>query len=133
MKRGIFLIVCALVILGCQETKKDTVTVEGEFIYLGDAAVLKGDTFIYGVKIDKKTEDLAQTVKPLQRDDFDMVPVIIEGIINKKEEGAEGWEEILTIVKVLEVKAPKGKAPIRIESDQTKIKVDSLKRFKNSK
>lgn len=133
MKRGIFLIVCALVILGCQETKKDTVTVEGEFIYLGDAAVLKGDTFIYGVKIDKKTEDLAQTVKPLQRDDFDMVPVIIEGIINKKEEGAEGWEEILTIVKVLEVKAPKGKAPIRIESEQTKIKVDSLKRFKNSK
>lgn len=133
MKRGIFLIVCALVVLGCQETKKDTVTVEGEFIYLGDAAVLKGDTFIYGVKIDKKTEDLAQTVKPLQRDDFDMVPVIIEGIINKKEEGAEGWEEILTIVKVLEVKAPKGKAPIRIESDQTKIKVDSLKRFKNSK
>lgn len=133
MKRGIFLIVCALVVLGCQETKKDTVTVEGEFIYLGDAAVLKGDTFIYGVKIDKKTEDLAQTVKPLQRDEFDMVPVIIEGIINKKEEGAEGWEEILTIVKVLEVKAPKGKAPIRIESDQTKIKVDSLKRFKNSK
>lgn len=133
MKRGIFLILCALVVLGCQETKKDTVTVEGEFIYLGDAAVLKGDTFIYGVKIDKKTEDLAQTVKPLQRDDFDMVPVIIEGIINKKEEGVEGWEEILTIVKVLEVKAPKGKAPIRIESDQTKIKVDSLKRFKNSK
>lgn len=133
MKRGIFLIVCALVILGCQETKKDTVTVEGEFIYLGDAAVLKGDTFIYGVKVDKKTKDLAQTVKPLQRDDFDMVPVIIEGFINKKEEGVEGWEEILTIVKVLEVKAPKGKAPIRIESDQTKIKVDSLKRFKNSK
>lgn len=133
MKKGIFLIVCALIVLGCQETKKDTITVEGEFIYLGDAAVLKGDTFIYGVKIDKKTEDLAQTVKPLQRDDFDMVPVIIEGIINKKEEGAEGWEEILTIVKVLEVKAPKGKAPIRIESDQTKIKVDSLKRFKNSK
>lgn len=133
MKRGIFLIVCALVILGCQETNKDTVTVEGEFIYLGDAAVLKGDTFIYGVKIDKKTEDLAQTVKPLQRDDFDMVPVIIEGVINKKEEGAEGWEEILTIVKVLEVKTPKGKAPIKIESDQAKIKVDSLKRFKNSK
>lgn len=133
MKKGIFLIVCALIVLGCQETKKDTVTVEGEFIYLGDAAVLKGDTFIYGVKVDKKTKDLAQTVKPLQRDDFDMVPVIIEGIINKKEEGAEGWEEILTIVKVLEVKAPKGKAPIRIESDQTKIKVDSLKRFKNSK
>lgn len=133
MKKGIFLTVCALLVLGCQEAKKDTVTVEGEFIYLGDAAVLKGDTFIYGVKIDDKMRELAATIKPLQRDDFDMVPVIVEGVVSKKEEGTEGWEEILTIVKVLEVKAPKGKPPVRIESDQTRIKVDSLKRFKNSK
>lgn len=127
MKKVVLLLVVAFSIYSCQETQqKDLETFEGEFIYLADAAVLKGDTFIYGVVLDEKMEELAMTVKPLKRDDFDMVPVIVKGHLTNKEEGAEGWDEVLTIVEVLEVKAPKGPSAVKIEGDQTIIELESL-------
>ena len=46
-----------------EETVVDSIpTIKGEFIYIADAAVLKGDNFIYGVKIDAKAQELAERV-----------------------------------------------------------------------
>lgn len=93
-------------------------TIKGEFIYLADAAVFKGDNFIYGVKIDDKMHELAELVKPKQRDQYDMVPVTINGTINPKPAGAEGWDEIITIKEILEIKEPTSEGSIKIEGDQ---------------
>ena len=112
MKKIFFLIITSLVFLSCAEDR----TFEGEFIYYSDAAVLKGENFIYGVKIDAKMEELATIVKPLQRDEFDMIPVIVQGTINPKAEGTEGWDSIVTIKKIIEVKEPKAESPVKIES-----------------
>ncbi len=77
-------------------------TIEGEFIYLADAAVLKGQDFIYGVEIDSISMDLVDRVAPLKRDDFDMVPVTVRGKIipNPRQ---EGWDEVVQIREILEV------------------------------
>lgn len=91
-------------------------TIVGEFIYLADAAVLKGDNFIYGVTLDEATRKLAEQVKEKQRDEYDMVPVVINGVINPKPEGTEGWENIVTIKEIIEIKEPTGEGAIKVEN-----------------
>ena len=58
----------------------------GDFIFLKDAAVLKGDNFIYGVSIDELSKQLAERVKEVKVSDFDMVPVAVKGKISQKQE-----------------------------------------------
>lgn len=80
-------------------------TIEGEFIYLADAAVLKGKDFIYGVELDSVSMKLADSVAPLKKDNFDMVPVKVRAKI--VENPGEGWEEIAQIREILEITQPK--------------------------
>jgi len=90
----------------------------GEFIYVDEAAVLKGTDFIYGVKVDEMSLELAKIVEKIKQDPYDMVPVIVEGILENKAEGQEGWDQILTIKKIITVSNKPAKADIKIE--QTK-------------
>ncbi|WP_405211092.1 hypothetical protein [Dokdonia sp. Asnod2-E02] len=134
MKKFLLLAIAITAFISCKETPaSDQVaaefeTLEGEFIHLADAAVLKGDTFIYGVTLDEKMHELATIIKPLQRDEFDMVPVIIKGELHSKAAGEEGWDEIVTIKEILEVKAPTGETPLKLEAgDKLKTEGGSLK------
>ena len=58
MKKVLLLFVLSIAIVSCKnsgESTEDTSNMEsykGEFIYLDDAAVFKGNTFIYGVTMD---------------------------------------------------------------------------------
>ncbi len=72
----------------------------GEFLYLSDAAVLNTGTEIYGVIIDEKMHELHEFCLPLKRDDFDMVPVYIKGIVQDKPPGEEGWEKRIKITSI---------------------------------
>lgn len=87
----------------------------GDFIFLKDAAVLKGDNFIYGVSIDELSKQLAERVKEVKVSDFDMVPVAVKGKISKKQEGQEGWDEILTITEIVLVGNSPSKIDVKIE------------------
>lgn len=90
-----------------QQTVQDTIpTLSGEFIYLADAAVLKGDDFIYEVKIDSTALDLAEKIRPFKKEDFDMVPVVVKGKISQNPK-REGWNEIIEIREVLEIPSEK--------------------------
>ena len=100
-----FLSLFALLFLACAE--KGSREIEGEFLYSADAAVIKGDSFIYGVKIDDKMMQLADSVKRYKKDDFDMIPVKIEGILSEKEKGTEGWDTVVKIEKIVSVSPPK--------------------------
>lgn len=85
------------------EIVQDSLTIlEAEFIYLADAAVLKGRSFIYGVELDSVSMELAEKVKPLKRDDFDMIPVVVKAKIIENS-GNEGWDEIAQIREILEI------------------------------
>ena len=87
----------------------------GDFIFLKDAAVLKGDNFIYGVSIDELSKQLAERVKEVLVSDFDMVPVAVIGKISQKQEGQEGWDEILTITDIVLVGNSPSKIDVKIE------------------
>lgn len=86
-----------------EEVVKDSLTtVEADFIYLADAAVLKGRSFIYGVELDSVSMALVKKVEPLKRDEFDMIPVVVKvKIIDNP--GREGWDEIAQIREILEI------------------------------
>jgi len=87
----------------------------GDFIFLKDAAVLKGDNFIYGVSVDELSKQLAERVKEVKVSDFDMVPVAVKGKISQKQEGQEGWDEILTITEIVLVGNSPSKIDVKIE------------------
>jgi hypothetical protein len=92
---------------------KDSIpTLEGEFIFLSDAGVLKGKNFIYGVRIDSTSKKLADSIEPMKRDEFHMIPVKVKGEIIKNP-GKDGWEELLIIREILEIspEASKNEAP----------------------
>jgi len=129
MKRIIILITLTLITFSCKnkEENKELETVKtevpetsinkavkiynGDFMYLADAAVLKGKDFIYAVELDKKMQELADRVRPVKQSDFDMVPVAVKGFLSPKAAGEEGWDEVLTITEIVMV----GKAPSKVD------------------
>jgi hypothetical protein len=84
-------------------------TLTGEFIYAGDAAILRGSEFVYGVTIDSMSKVLSEQIQPFQKEDFDMVSVKVKGKIvpNPRQ---EGWDENIEIREILEILDAK-KAP----------------------
>jgi hypothetical protein len=90
----------------------------GEFILADEAAVLKGKDFIYAVILDTMARELAAKVEPIKKDEFDMVPVIVSGIVSENPaftEGEDVWEEALTIKKIINVSARPSKADVKIQ------------------
>lgn len=116
MKRLFAIIVLLWGMLACQDEARqelmqpeetDTVqdsipTLVGEFIYVADAAVFRGNNFIYGVTIDSMSQELANRVQPYKKEDFDMVKVKIKGKIVPNTQ-QEGWEENIEIREILEI------------------------------
>ncbi|GER58844.1 hypothetical protein ULMA_09520 [Patiriisocius marinus] len=135
MKKILVLIAFIIAVSACKNPDKKEVSEEllttknsnlavykGEFIYVADAAVLKGKDFIYGVEVNEKMHELAEKVAPVKNDDFDMVPVVVTGLLNDKEEGVEGWDKILTIVEIIQVSPKPSKADVKIENKTAKAK-----------
>ncbi|MEH6406872.1 MAG: hypothetical protein V7767_06315 [Leeuwenhoekiella sp.] len=81
--------------------------IDGEFIFTDEAAVLKGDNFIYGVKKDEMAHKLAIQAKGYKKNDLDMVPVIVKAVAEPKPEGTVGWDTIVTIKAIIAVMHPR--------------------------
>lgn len=135
MKNILLLIVLSIGIISCKNTEEkqtdgvDTSVVDessiaigerldshrGDFLFMEDAAVLKGDNFIYGVTINEMSKELAKQVASIKVDEFTMVPVFVKGFVKTKPIGADGWDEILTITEILNVSLIPAKEDIKIE------------------
>lgn len=87
--------------------------IKGEFIYLDNLAVLKGDDFIYGVKMNDKANELVKKTNKVKKDSFDMVPVTLTGELTKSEQ-KNTWDEWLIIEEIVDVKAPQ-KQKVKLE------------------
>lgn len=118
MKKLVLLTVLSLVLFSCKQKntseESETTLIRGEFILIDDAGVIKGKDFIYGVEINTMAKTLAKQIKPLQREDYDMVPVVVNGII--KPNPQKGWEEIVDIKEIVGVTAPTSELPTKIKS-----------------
>ncbi len=124
MKKSFLLIAVTLLIFSCKKEKSqteneniETSLIRGEFILIDGAAVIMGKDFIYGVVINDKTNELANRVQPLQREEYDMVPVVIKGVIKPNDtNGVEKWKEIVEIKEIIGVSAPTSELPTKINS-----------------
>jgi len=118
MNKFLILMLSVVVLTACKNNKQEStevVEIQADFIYFDDAAVLKGNDFIYGVKLDEKAKELAEKVKPVKKDEFDMVAVTIKGTINPKQGDQEGWEEIVTIQEIISVSDKPSEADVKIQ------------------
>ncbi|MAZ72956.1 MAG: hypothetical protein CMC70_07390 [Flavobacteriaceae bacterium] len=124
MKKILLFVAITMSVVACKENlderKSNDPQYEGEFIYVDDGAVLKGDNFIYGVTIDEMSRHLNDKITPIKKDNYDMVPVIVKGTLGKKAEGVEGWDEVLTITEIVNVSETPSEADIRIEDKKRK-------------
>ncbi|MDY8135281.1 hypothetical protein [Aquimarina sp. 2201CG5-10] len=135
MKKLFILAVVSLIVLSCKNEKSenkndDPDLIRGEFILINDAAVIKGKDFIYGVEINDMTQELAEKAKPLQREEYDMVPVVVKGIIKPNPE--EGWEEIVEIKEIIGVSAPTSELPTKIKSSEDETTGENSKTEKEN-
>ncbi len=119
MKHVFYICLLTIAFVGCKnEAKKGTPELfRGEFIYTADAAVIKGEDYIYGVELGAMAEELAKKVEPLKREDFDMVPVVVMGI-KKPNPNAEGWEEIVEITEIMGVTQPTSDLATKINASE---------------
>ncbi|KAA1247276.1 hypothetical protein [Aquimarina sp. RZ0] len=122
MKKLTLLIVLSFLVFSCKNEKNQSSDVEpsiirGEFILIDDAGVIKGKDFIYGVVLDDMAKELNKKIKPLQREEYDMVPVVINGII--KPNPKDGWPEVVEIKEIVGVSAPTSELPTKINSSES--------------
>ncbi|MDN3595747.1 hypothetical protein [Zunongwangia endophytica] len=118
MKKILCVFFLTLVCLSCEEktekkvqettsteTEQDTVpTLIGDFVYADEAALFRGEDFIYNVEIDSLSRSLANQVKAYKTDDFEMVPVKVRGKI-KQSPGQSGIRENLELREIIAVLA----------------------------
>lgn len=129
MRISILILMLSLVAISCKDPKQQDSEIvsseeqaiqnnnvfQGEFIFSEEAAVLKGDDFLYGVELNDLAKDLASQVSQVKTDEYDMVPVIVKGDLNPRPEGTEGWEEILTISEIVHVSETPAEAGIQLK------------------
>ncbi|MCH8534266.1 MAG: hypothetical protein LAT51_04275 [Flavobacteriaceae bacterium] len=89
-------------------------TLKGEFIYSNGAAVLKGRSAIYGIVLDEQGLALKEAVDEVKNDEYDMIPVLIQGKIIKNPD--DGWEHLVEVTKIIKIDEPQPNENIIIES-----------------
>lgn len=91
------------------------VTMRGEFIYYGGAAVLQTPNTIYGVVLDDMAEKLRNDVSSYQLEETDMVTVTLRAKRIPKPKGEEGWPFRIEIKDILKIEQPEQGAQDVIE------------------
>ncbi|WP_199726747.1 hypothetical protein [Aquimarina sp. AD1] len=128
MKKSFLLVIVSLLIFSCKNEKSqssdsETTLIRGEFILIDNAGVIKGKDFIYGVIIDDLANELNEKIKPLQREEYDMVPVVIKGVVKKNTE--DGWPEVVEIKEIVGVSEPTSELPTKIKSSDSTLQPDA--------
>ncbi|SRX52390.1 hypothetical protein [Aequorivita sp. CIP111184] len=134
MKKIILLLMLSAVVFSCknsEEKNKDNeeITTEnaenlkaykGDFIDSNGALVLMGSNFIYGVKRDALSEQLSKQVAAVKKEDFDMVGVIVRGVVSKNTDSDSEWEEVITIKEIMRVNNTPSEVDIKLDETAKK-------------
>ena len=134
MKKIILLLMLSTVIFSCKNseeknTETEETTVEnvekilaykGDFINSDGAMVLMGPNFIYGVKRDLLSEGLAKQVEAVKKNDYDMVGVIVKGVVSKNTDKESEWDEEITIKEIMRVADKPSEVDIKLNETEKK-------------
>jgi hypothetical protein len=134
MKKIILLLMLSAIAFSCKNseeknTKTEETTVEnsekilaykGDFISSDGALVLMGPNYIYGVKRDLLSEGLAKQVAAIKKNDYDMVGVIVKGVVSKNTDKESEWEEIITIKEIMRIADKPSEVDIKLNETEKK-------------
>lgn len=115
MKKFVFILSILLILSGCdsdpdtqpepevQITAADSIqSYKGNFISVGKAAVLKGDQFVYQVKMDSVASDFKENLGNYKLENQNIIPVEVKGKILQNSSG-KGYSQLIEIKEVTEV------------------------------
>ncbi len=135
MKKIILLLMLSAAVFSCKNSEEKNVeetmtenlenteslkAYKGDFIDSNGALVLMGTNFIYGVKRDKLSEDLSKQVAKVKKNDFDMVGVVVRGVVSKNTDGDSEWEEVITIKEIMRVSDTPSEVDIKLDETAKK-------------
>lgn len=86
-----------------KDSKDGITTLQGNFVYYADGAVLQTKSELYGVIINEKMHELDNQAQPFKDEPTDLVGVTIKVKISKKTADEEGWENRVEIIEILNV------------------------------
>lgn len=121
-----FFLLLSLVIISCKsendsekqpqnkdiEIETSIKSFKGEFIHVDTAAVLKGNNFIYGVKMNEAAKEIITQVDNIKKDEYDIVNIEVTGELQPNDK--EGWEEIIVIESIEKIYPPKPEAQTKV-------------------
>ena len=112
--KHLLLFIFAVSVLGCKNTSKNSAetsdnlsTIQGNYIFFEDAAVLQNDAEIYGVFLNDMARQLNEKAAQFKETDTDMVSVEVKGIVSAKDDPKILWENKLEIVEIISVSKAK--------------------------
>ncbi len=94
----------------------------GEYFYSKDGAVLKGSHFIYAVTMDDMAKELGERIAPIKKEEYDMVPVVVKGVVEVNPayvRGEKVWEQIITIQEIISVSETPAEIDVKIEENKS--------------
>lgn len=119
MKKLIFILGILMVMASCdneqqaepkliaEPTAEDSIqNYQGTFISVGRSAVLKGDQFVYEVKMDSMAEFLKDSFKNYELLDSNLIPIEVKGKVTNNLRST-GYSQIIEIKKIIEIFAEK--------------------------
>ncbi len=137
MKKIILLLMLSAVVFSCKNSEEKNMESEetttenlestenlraykGDFIEANGAIVLMGSNFIYGVKRDALSEGLSKQVAKIKKNDFDMVGVIVRGVVSENTDNDSEWEEVITIKEIMKVSDKPSEVDIKLDETAKK-------------
>jgi hypothetical protein len=81
---------------------------KGDFIYVGKSAVLKGDQFIYEVKVDSMSNSLKESLKEYKLENTNIIPVEVKGKVEENVWSGT-FSERIEIKEIVEIFAEKNR------------------------
>tara|TARA_R100000935_G_scaffold58269_1_gene94620 strand:+ start:1567 stop:1941 length:375 start_codon:yes stop_codon:yes gene_type:complete len=117
MKNFLLIISAVLLAVGCDNepekqpemeiTEKvvDSIQIyQGDFISVGKSAVLKGDKFVYQVKMDSVSMKLTDSLNTFIKDKNGIIPIKVKGQV-KENIQATGYSKLIEITEVVDIMA----------------------------
>lgn len=119
MKKLILLVSVFILMTGCEgdqqqptiqelpvATSEDSIKeYSGRFITAGNAAVLKGNQFIFQVEMDSAAIALKEKLAEYHKDDSGILPVTVKGKV--KDNSGIGYSQIIEIREILNIQGEK--------------------------
>lgn len=123
MRKYFILLLVTLTVVACKNQGAEEAIdesllqeISADYYFDGEAGVLLGKNFIYGVKINSKAEELGKQIEEIKVEPTDMVPVVVKGVINDNENTEEvGWEQIVSIAEIVSVGTKPSSPDVKLE------------------